>query len=1384
VPVISSFIRKAFSSRLAYLQVLAVFFAFGLMVLASFMFGLQMERGHLEDEVEALFISIESQLQADLKELETMTGMISQSINMQLSQGAGLEEMKVYISGITEYSKNKGIPGFLSVFAYFDIPGQIERNAFSAISPETDWHALEEAGIFIVEERDWYILASAAKGQIVVTPPYVDMVTGEVALAYARGLYDNAGNLIAIVGLNILLDRIYEFSYELRRDSPITWMMLDENMTIIAFPFPEFIGVPLRDAHATGISGIADKLEQNGFVFGDRFLSRDGSTKIHNVRRLDNGWYIGVATPIYHYISSLQFILWFLIALGLIMATGLSFILLRLLAGKDKALADKNLLVKLSMAMEVGKVFLWEMELIKDDPLNFSNPVIWPDGLRFALGYKNETDFPNSVGTLVNRLHPEDMEMVPNAFIAHLLDKTDQTPYNLEYRLQKKNGGYVYIHATGKTIRDKDGNPLHTVGTIIDITPMKNFIFEAERQRAEAELRLIKLNLALNAADAHIWETKIASDDQDVINDTSAVWPDGLRHVLGYNDETDFPNVISSLVNCLHPDDVERVPAAANAHILDKTGQTPYDIEYRLQKKNGDYVYIHATGETIRDSEGNPLHTVGTIIDITSEKILINKAEKQREEAEYRLIKLNMAMEAGNIFMWEMDIMKNDPLNPNNKLIIPDEFRYLLGYKDENEFPNLASSLFKCMHPDDWKWVPDAVIGHLMDKTGQTPYNVEYRVLKKNGECVYIHATGKTIRDESGNPLRTAGTIIDITPMKKLIFDAERNRMEAEAANKAKSEFLSHISHEIRTPMNAILGTAEIQLQKDTNSPEIDEAFNMVYSSGNLLLNIINDILDLSKIEAGKLEIIPAQYDIPSIIYDTVQLNLLRYDSKPIEFDLKIDKDTPLDLLGDELRIKQILNNILSNAFKYTDKGKVELSVSALCNEIPGAGTERTPCMLILRITDTGQGMSEGQINKLFDEYTRFNMDTNRTIVGTGLGMHITKRLIDVMNGEISVESELNKGSVFLVRLPQERIGSSVCGAELAEKLRSSRFKNMLKLNRAQIVHEYMPYGSVLIVDDVESNLYVAKGMMLPYGLNIETVSSGFEAIDRIKAGKIYDIIFMDHMMPKMNGLEATKIIREMGYTHPIVALTANAVTGSSVMFLSNGLDGFISKPIDIRELNASLNRLIRDKQPPEVIEESRQKVKLKLVSGKELNTQISNEIIKSVLRDIEKTIAVLEDILPKIKNQDDAEVNLFTINVHSMKSVLLNIGEKELSTDAFKLEQAGDDGRIEEILTDTPPFINLLKLILNKYKTEKLKEADDVSFDDMVFLKDKLIVIKTACENMKKKDAKTAMDDLRKKTWTQKINRLLDEISVNLLHGEFKEVISAAEKAVSAQEF
>jgi signal transduction histidine kinase/CheY-like chemotaxis protein/ABC-type amino acid transport substrate-binding protein/HPt (histidine-containing phosphotransfer) domain-containing protein len=511
----------------------------------------------------------------------------------------------------------------------------------------------------------------------------------------------------------------------------------------------------------------------------------------------------------------------------------------------------------------------------------------------------------------------------------------------------------------------------------------------------------------------------------------------------------------------------------------------------------------------------------------------------------------------------------------------------------------------------------------------------------------------------------------DVTELERAI----KQEAEAKTASRTKSAFLASMSHEIRTPMNAVLGITEILLQSEGLSADSKNALNIIYNSGYSLLSIINDLLDLSKIEAGKLELMNDRYEMASLINDTVNLNTNSIGSKPIEFKLQVDENLPLELMGDELRVKRVLNNLLSNAFKYTNSGEINLSFSA--------ETIGEKVMLAITVSDTGQGMDEEQVHSMFDAYSRFNMKANRFVEGTGLGMNIVQHLVAAMDGDISVRSALGKGTEITVHLKQGYASPAKLGSETVKNLMSFRLPSISKMKKAQIVREQMPYGKVMVVDDMETNLYVAKGFLLPYGLSIDTATSGMEAIEKIKLGNVYDVIFMDHMMPVMDGIEAVKAIRANGYKHPIVAFTANAVAGQADMFMANGFDGFISKPIDIRELNASLNKVVRSKRP------------VKLVEAAEAVSQVDPELIKIFMYDAEKAIAVLKRYEARNSYESD-NLKMYIINTHSLKSALANIGEMKLSAFAKELEQAGTDKNIAFISEKTSVFLSELQIFLN----------------------------------------------------------------------------------------
>jgi signal transduction histidine kinase/CheY-like chemotaxis protein/PAS domain-containing protein/HPt (histidine-containing phosphotransfer) domain-containing protein len=582
--------------------------------------------------------------------------------------------------------------------------------------------------------------------------------------------------------------------------------------------------------------------------------------------------------------------------------------------------------------------------------------------------------------------------------------------------------------------------------------------------------------------------------------------------------------------------------------------------------------------------------------------------------------------------------------------------------------------------------------------------------------------------------------------------------------SRAKDDFLSKISHEIRTPMNAIMGITEIQLQDETISKERREGLSIIYNSGDSLLHIINDLLDLSKLEAKKLEIVPTKYEVANLISDTTQQNIIRIGNKPIKFKLSIDEKIPSELMGDELRIKQILNNVLSNAFKYTVTGEVLMSILTESYE-----SENYDVMLIFRVKDTGQGMTEEQVSKIFDEYSRFNLSGNRSIEGTGLGMPITRNLVSLMDGEISVESELGKGSTFTVRLPQKNAGVGVLGKHTSEHLQNLRIVNS-QMEKIQIVRDSMPYGKVLVVDDVESNLYVAKRLLDPYDLSLETAADGIEAIEKIKSGKTYDIIFMDHMMPKMDGVEATRIIRNLGYKHPIVALTANAIAGQEEMFFENGFDGFISKPIDTRQLNNELNRFIRDKQTPEIIAKAQEKSSKRLTQT--IPVAADTNLLEIFARDAKKSLLIFEKTLEEIANATDEDLQLFSIKAHAMKSALANIGENALSQIALTLEKAGKEQDKDTIKALTMELIDALKKIVEK--TEKNKKFTDVD-ENFSYLREQLKIIGDACANYDARTADVALAKLREMLWTHKTRDVFEQISKYILLSEFEEASKLA---------
>ncbi|MDR2741749.1 MAG: response regulator, partial [Treponema sp.] len=399
------------------------------------------------------------------------------------------------------------------------------------------------------------------------------------------------------------------------------------------------------------------------------------------------------------------------------------------------------------------------------------------------------------------------------------------------------------------------------------------------------------------------------------------------------------------------------------------------------------------------------------------------------------------------------------------------------------------------------------------------------------------------------------------------VTDLVEAREAAEESVKAKAAFLARMSHEIRTPMNAIIGLSKLAL-RDELPPKARAYCGDVNSAANNLLGIINDILDFSKIESGKMEIVNAEYQFASLVNDVTTIIRMRLSDSAVNFVTDIARDIPGRLFGDEVRIRQILLNLLSNAVKYTREGEIRFSMKA---EFGEAGK----VTLIIDITDTGIGIKEEDLGKLFGNFTRFDMEKNKHVEGTGLGLAITLNLCRAMGGDINVLSEYGKGSTFTAIIPQR--------AEDFTPFTAIIDGGTGGVSEEDMIHFTAPAARILIVDDIETNLTVAEGLVSPYDVRVDTTLSGTEAISLMQQYE-YDIVFMDHMMPEMDGLEATAIIRALDEPRfrevPIIALTANAMSGMREMFLEQGFNDYLSKPIEIPKLDEIMSRWIpREKQ-------------------------------------------------------------------------------------------------------------------------------------------------------------------------------------------------------------
>ncbi|WP_458459804.1 response regulator [Pseudobutyrivibrio sp.] len=500
----------------------------------------------------------------------------------------------------------------------------------------------------------------------------------------------------------------------------------------------------------------------------------------------------------------------------------------------------------------------------------------------------------------------------------------------------------------------------------------------------------------------------------------------------------------------------------------------------------------------------------------------------------------------------------------------------------------------------------------------------------------------------------------------------------ANAANKAKSTFLANMSHEIRTPINAILGMDEMII-RESNDEQIVEYATSIKQAGKSLLVQVNGILDYSKLEDGHMEIFEVEYDLATMISGFVSSASTRAKAKGLNFKVDIDENLPITLLGDDVRVSQIVANLLTNAVKYTEAGEVDFSMREV-------GRNESSIDIEIKVKDTGIGIREEDLKNLSVSFKRIDEEHNRNIEGTGLGIPIVIQLLKLMGSELVVESKYQVGSTFSFVLKQ----GIACNEPIGDY--KKRIKKSYK-RRNKYTFPSLPEAEVLLVDDYEMNLVVAKNLMKVYDFIPDLVESGRAAITRAEERE-YDIIFMDHMMPEMDGIETLDIIKKKGYlgkNTKVIALTANAIAGAKEYYISKGFDDYLTKPIDAEALEEMLLKYI-----------PKRKILKKAISDvKNDKSIVSNDDERQAL--IKIFVSTIDESAKKLDEYKAAgDIKNYTIKVHGLKSTARLIGEMSISKKAEALEKAGKTGDIDYINNHHNELIEEYLSIRNNYEETK----------------------------------------------------------------------------------
>jgi signal transduction histidine kinase/HPt (histidine-containing phosphotransfer) domain-containing protein/HAMP domain-containing protein len=660
-----------------------------------------------------------------------------------------------------------------------------------------------------------------------------------------------------------------------------------------------------------------------------------------------------------------------------------------------------------------------------------------------------------------------------------------------------------------------------------------------------------------------------------------------------------------------------------------------------------------------RDEVGLLAGALRTMVDALKERIheaetlnasaQLDLVEKKKIlfQNELQLVKLHLVVRAARIGLWDMDIVQDDPLNPGNAITWSDDFRRLLGFANESDFPNVLSSWIDRLHPDDTERFFEAFMKHLLDTTGETPFAIELRLLKKDDEYAYFSASGETIRDRTGAAVRVAGALLDVTEVKNLILEAERQRMVADAANTAKSVFLSNMSHEIRTPMNSIVGFSELALDGEVSAKTRDY-LSKIQMNAEWLLQILNDILDISKVESGKMDLEKIPFDMHHLFVSCRTVILPKALEKNITLHFYAEPSMGKKPLGDPTRLRQVLLNLLSNAVKFTNTGMVKL------HAVVKDRTDKTVTMHF-EVKDSGIGMTPEQIKRIFEPFTQAESGTTRKYGGTGLGLSISKKIVEMMGGVFIVESTPGVGSRLAFDLSFDMIDAT--DDEISEK----------KLALEELEKPTFA-GEVLLCEDNVMNQQVICEHLARVGLKTVVAENGKIGLDKIKnrkrkGKKQFDLIFMDMHMPVMDGIEAAEKILELDVGIPMVAMTANIMTSDKEIYKQKGMPDCVGKPFTSQELWRCLLKYFK---PIDQASDERHRAQTKS------DNELRQKLIRTFVKDNQHKFNELENAI------NAGDIKLAHRLAHTLKGNAGQLGKMLLQQAAAEVENQLKNGKNE----------------------------------------------------------------------------------------------------------